>query len=132
MGVERFLLASTITAIVAQRLVRRLCSECKTAYTPDSTELRLLGLSGTHRFYRANGCEKCHGIGYTGRIGLYEMVEMDDKIRAMIHDAAREQDMERYAFSDTDTLLQSGARHVAEGTASAEEVLRVCRETSGS
>ncbi|MCF6219613.1 MAG: type II secretion system ATPase GspE [Robiginitomaculum sp.] len=130
MGIERFLLASTVTAIVAQRLVRRLCEKCKTPYAPDDTELRLLGLSGKHTFYHPKGCETCHGIGYTGRVGLYEMVAMDDNLRAMIHDGAREQDMAAYAFKTSDTLMQSGARHVSEGTASAEEVLRVCRETS--
>ncbi len=129
MGVERFLLASTVTAIIAQRLVRRLCNECKQAYTPGATELRLLGLAGEHKFYRPKGCDACHGIGYTGRIGLYEMVVMDDDIRAMIHDGAREHDMNAYAFENTDTLLESGARHVAGGMASAEDVLRVCRKT---
>lgn len=129
MGVERFLLASTVTAIVAQRLVRRLCGECKQAYTPGETELRLLGLAGKHTFYRPKGCEACHGIGYTGRVGLYEMVVMDDDIRAMIHDGAREQDMSAYAFQNADTLLESGARHVANGMTSAEDVLRVCRKT---
>ena len=58
------------------------------------------------------------------------MVVMDDSLRAMIHDGAREQDMSAYAFKKSDTLMQSGARHVAEGTASADEVMRVCRETS--
>lgn len=132
MGVERFLLASTVTAIVAQRLVRRLCNECKSPYTPDAAELRLLGLSGKQTFYHPVGCEACHGIGYTGRVGLYEMIVMDDNLRAMIHDGAREQEMSAYAFKNSDTLMQSGARHVAEGTASSDEVLRVCRETSSS
>ncbi|MBL4869488.1 MAG: type II secretion system ATPase GspE [Robiginitomaculum sp.] len=129
MGVEKFLLASTITAIVAQRLVRRLCPTCKTSYTPDVSELKLLGLRGKHVFYKANGCEDCHNIGYQGRVGLYEILVMDDKLREMIHDGAREQDMEKYAFRQLDTLLQSGARHVVEGVVSAEEVIRVCRQT---
>ncbi len=127
MGVERYLLASTVSTIVAQRLVRRLCAHCKTPYTPKAAELKLLGLSGTHTFYRAKGCAHCHGIGYDGRIGLYEMVVMDDELKTMIHDGAREQELAAYAFRDSDTLLQSGARLVAQGTASAEEVLRVCQ-----
>ena len=131
MGVERFLLASTVTALVAQRLVRRLCENCKESYVPTAAELRMLGLKGTHTFYRPVGCSDCHGIGYTGRIGLYEMVVMDDNIRALIHDGAREQDMSAYAFKNTDTLLQSGARHVASGTASAQDVLRVCTRGGG-
>ena len=130
MGVEQFLLASTVTAIVAQRLVRRLCDECKAPYTPDGAELKLLGLKAPQTFYKPVGCEACHNIGYNGRVGLYEMVVMDDDLRAMIHDGAREQDMSAYAFKKSDTLLQSGVRHTREGTVSADEVLRVCRKTS--
>lgn len=129
MGVEKFLLASTVTAIVAQRLVRRLCDDCKAEYKPDTTELKLLGLTGKHVFYRAVGCAKCHNIGYLGRVGLYETLVMDDKLRAMIHEGAREQDMEKYAFRHMDTLLQSGAKHVCNGLVSADEVIRVCRQS---
>lgn len=129
MGVEKFLLASTITAIVAQRLVRRLCTHCKTVYTPDAPELKLLGLSGKHKFYQAVGCEQCHDIGYSGRVGLYETLVMDDTLRALIHDGAREQDMEKYAFRHLDTLIQSGAKHVCTGIVSADEVIRVCRQS---
>lgn len=132
MGVEKFLLASTVTAIVAQRLVRRLCSECKTPYEAERSELALLDIKGKHVFHRANGCEACHNIGYTGRVGLYEIVIMDDELRAMIHEGAREQDMQSYAFQHRDTLLQSGVRHILDGTVSAEEVLRVCRQTDNS
>ncbi len=128
MGVEKFLLASTITAIVAQRLVRKLCEECKVPYTPDTLEVKLLGLKKSGQiFYRPTGCEACNNIGYHGRIGLYEMVVMDDDLRAMIHDGAPEQDMEHYAFCASDTLLKSGARHVQCGVANAHDVLRVCR-----
>jgi general secretion pathway protein E len=132
MGVEKFLLASTVTAVVAQRLVRRLCDDCKVPYKPDAAELATLGVKTTKRFHKAVGCEACNHIGYTGRIGLYEMVTMDDHLRGMIHEGAREQDMSAYAFRDTDTLLQSGVRHILEGTASAEEVLRVCRQSNES
>lgn len=129
MGIEPFLLASTVTAIVAQRLVRRLCADCKTAYHPSERELEDLGLRkiSSHTFYKAAGCETCHHIGYIGRLGLYEVVIMDDHLRAMIHDGAREVDMASYAFKTRKTLLQSGAGHVIDGTTSAEDVLRVCR-----
>lgn len=129
MGIEPFLLASTVTAIAAQRLVRRLCESCKIAYTPTSREREDLGLpaKGKDVFYKASGCEACHNIGYTGRIGLYEIVIMDDHLRAMIHDGAREVDMASYAFKDRKTLLESGAAHILAGVTSAEDVLRVCR-----
>lgn len=132
MGVEPFLLASTVTAIVAQRLVRRLCPSCKTPYTPNQKQLDDLGIVKTPKapFYKALGCAECHNIGYLGRLGLYEIVIMDDTLRAMIHDGAREVDMSAYAFKTRTTLLQSGAMHILSGQTSAEDVLRVCRAKS--
>ena len=132
MGVEPFLLASTVTSIVAQRLVRRLCLECKEPYTPSPRELSDLGIGRktNTQFYRPAGCESCRGIGYRGRIGLYEVVEMDDALRAMIHENASEADMSAHAFRKRQTLLQSGASLVVAGKTSAEDVLRVCRANS--
>ncbi len=133
MGVEPFLLASTVTAIMAQRLVRRLCEDCKAPYTPTARERDELGLSKSALktpFFKAHGCEKCSHIGYSGRLGLYELVIMDDKLRAMIHDGSRESDMASYAFRNRATLLQSGAAHVKAGRTSAEDVLRVCRASN--
>lgn len=127
MGVEPFLLASTVTAIAAQRLVRRLCTHCRSAYQPSNTELKMLGLKKGGPFYKPVGCEHCNQIGYIGRIGLYEMIIMDDVLRAMIHDGAPEREMRAYAFKKSDSLLSAGARHVLNGVASAEDVLRVCR-----
>lgn len=132
MNVEAFLLASTVTAIAAQRLVRRLCESCKTEYTPERKELEELGIKSRTKpkFYKAGGCEACHQIGYVGRIGLYEIVMMDDHLRGLIHNEASEAEMAAYAFKDRQTLLQSGAAHVLAGHTSAHEVLRVCRAKS--
>ncbi len=132
MGVEPFLLASTVTSIVAQRLVRRLCPDCKEPYSPTPRELSDLGISENTSapFYHAKGCESCREIGYRGRIGLYEVVEMDDQLRAMIHENASESDMSNHAFRKRQTLLQSGAALVRSGHTSAEDVLRVCRANS--
>ncbi len=129
MGIEPFLLASTVTAIVAQRLVRRLCPNCKTHYEPTKREMQELGLKPHKdlRFFKAVGCADCHQIGYVGRLGLYEVVVMDDKLRGMIHDGSREVDMAAHAFKKRKNLLNSGAQHVLSGLTSAEEVLRVCR-----
>ncbi len=129
MGIEPFLLASTVTAIAAQRLVRRLCADCKAPYTPTPRELSELGiaLQKPLTFFKPVGCTTCHSIGYMGRLGLYEVAVMDDTLRGMIHDGARESDMADYAFRNRSTLLQSGAAHVMDGTTSAEDVLRVCR-----
>lgn len=128
MGVEPFLLASTVTALVAQRLVRELCPSCKTPYQARATELDELGLpQKPTTLYRAKGCPDCQDIGYRGRLGLYEIVTMDDTLRAMIHDGAPEADMAAHAFQTRQTLLQSGAQAVVSGQTTPEEVLRVCK-----
>ena len=129
MGIEPFLLASTVTAVVAQRLVRRLCGTCKEQYVPTTAELAELALSVSNQgqYFRAKGCGACQQTGYVGRLGLYEIVTMDDDLRAMIHDNASETAMETHAFRSRETLLQSGARHFHNGVTSSEDVLRVCR-----
>jgi len=126
MGVEPFLLSSTVTALVAQRLVRRLCENCKQPYDPTASECAELGLKPGAIFHKAVGCMQCQNIGYQGRLGLYEMVINDDVLRQMIHDGASETDMGAYAFKTRKTLLQSGADGVLSGVTSSEEVLRVC------
>lgn len=128
MGVEPFLLSSTITALAAQRLVRQLCPECKAPYKPSAQEQAELGLKKSNvTFYKAQGCASCQDIGYTGRLGIYEIITLDDKLRSMIHDGASESDMASYAFAKRKNLLASGADKVLAGLTSAEEVLRVCK-----
>jgi len=128
MGVEPFLLSSTIAALVAQRLVRRLCSNCKTPYEPSVQEQAELGIKKSKvTFYKAQGCSQCQDIGYTGRLGIYEIVTLDDKLRAMIHDGASETELSKYAFENSKNLLSNGADKVLSGETSAEEVLRVCK-----
>lgn len=131
MGVEPFLLSSTITALVAQRLVRRLCPSCKTPYKPTATERAELAIRRADvTFYKPQGCAECQDIGYTGRLGIYEIVTLDDRLRAMIHDGASESDITKYAFAKRQTLLGSGAEKVLSGETSAEEVLRVCKSNT--
>lgn len=127
MGVEPFLLSSTVTALLAQRLVRRLCATCKTPEKIRPSEATELGLPKSIQVFRPKGCPACRNTGYSGRIGLYEIVTMDETLRRMIHDGARESDMAAHAFRDQPTLLQSGAALVKSGQTSVEDVLRVCR-----
>ena len=130
MGIEPFLLSSTVTALLAQRLVRRLCPVCKEPRAILPSEAAELGLAPGTTVFKPVGCPQCRGAGYTGRIGLYEIVSMDETLRAMIHDGAREAEMSAHAFRDQPTLLQSGAALVAAGETSVEDVLRVCRADS--
>lgn len=130
MGAEPFLLSSTIAAVIAQRLVRRLCPSCKEAYIPDAAERRLM-LVGEHddiTIYRAKGCGRCAGSGYEGRLGVYELVLVDDAMRRLIHDDASEHQLAEHAFKKNDTLARCGFRHVIDGVTSTEEVLRVVRQ----
>lgn len=134
-GVEPFLAASSVSAILAQRLVRTLCPSCKKPYAPSREELEMLGeeLKGEELkrgvFYKENGCKQCYGTGYSGRSGIFELLIPNDEIReligrkvsaALINEAARKSGMR--------TLRQDGALKVKEGLTTVTEVLRVTRE----
>jgi general secretion pathway protein E len=133
MGVEPYLLASTLRAIVAQRLVRRLCQTCKRPAVIGPQEQAMLSTIGAERatVYEAAGCPDCRGSGYVGRIGLYEFVAIDDDIRRMIHAGASEQQMAAHAFRDADPLLRSGLKLAAAGVTSLSDVLRVAHGAGG-
>jgi general secretion pathway protein E len=126
MGVEPYLLASTLRAIVAQRLVRRLCPHCKRPAVIGPHEQQLLRSVGAEgaTIYEGAGCPQCRGSGYVGRIGLYEFVQLDDEIRRQIHAGANEQEMSAYAFRTADPLSRSGLRCAAAGITSLSDVLR--------
>jgi general secretion pathway protein E len=132
MGVESYLLASTLTAIVAQRLVRRLCGACKQPYAPDAAERRMLELDEGEpaTLWKPVGCDACGGSGFSGRRGVYELLVIDDALRTAIHDDARESELSRLAFAERDTLWRSGAALARAGETSLAEVMRVCREDS--
>ncbi len=130
MGVEPFLLSSSLLGLLAQRLVRLLCPECKTSYTASAREVELLALSGAAppTLYKPAGCAECNNSGYRGRTGIYELVIVDDEMRTMIHDGAGEQALDRYARTRSPSIRQDGRRRVLAGETTIEEVLRVTRE----
>ncbi|MBI1422780.1 MAG: type II secretion system protein GspE [Gammaproteobacteria bacterium] len=130
MGVEPFLLSSTIIGVLAQRLVRLLCPHCKRPHVPDTSECDLLGLSPEDPpiLFEPTGCEKCNFLGYRGRTGIYELIEVDNQMRAMIHDKAGEHQLEMYARQNWPSIRQDGLRRILAGDTSLEEVLRVTRE----
>jgi general secretion pathway protein E len=130
MGVEPFLLASSLIGVGAQRLVRRLCMQCRKPMAPDATQLRLLEFEPAGGvIYSAQGCPACNRSGYQGRTGIYELLTVDDELRRLIHDRASEQRLREYATSHGMRSLRSdGMRWVAQGMTSLEEVVRVTRE----
>lgn len=130
MGAEPFLLSSTIAAVLAQRLVRRLCPTCKEPYAPDDAERKLLGVRGDAAITinRPVGCGRCGHTGYEGRIGVYELMVVDETARRLIHEDASEAALSAHVFRRADTLASSGFRHVVAGLTSIEEVLRVVRQ----
>jgi general secretion pathway protein E len=130
MGVERYLLAPMLTGLVAQRLVRRLCPDCR---QPDQAAPRDVAmLDGTiaegETLFRAAGCPACHGEGYRGRIGLYEIIAVDGAMEAMIHDGASEAQLLAAARERGPALLDDGLAKLRTGETTVEEVARVTRE----
>jgi len=130
MGVEPFLLSSSLLGVLAQRLVRVLCPHCKEACPADEAECGLLGIDPQTRpiLHRAKGCPECHQLGYRGRTGIYELVIFDDRIRTLVHNGAGEQELIRHARSLGPSIRDDGRRKVLEGVTTLEEVLRVTRE----
>jgi len=128
MGIEPYLLASTLNGVLAQRLVRKLCAECRTPHEPDASERTIFGRSVPDRIYRAVGCGACNFTGYKGRTGIYELFVTDEHARHMIHDGAPEAELRAHAVRHGMLRLrEDGLRWVRDGATSLDEVLRVTR-----
>ncbi|WP_407363415.1 type II secretion system ATPase GspE [Pseudomonas luteola] len=130
MGIEPFLLSSSLLGALAQRLVRVLCPYCKEPYHPDKSECEILGLKPEQAptLYRPKGCLECKQLGYRGRTGIYELVIFDNHLRTLIHQEASEQEMLRHARSLGPSIRADGRQKVIDGQTSLEEVIRVTRE----
>ncbi len=130
MGIEAFLLSSSLLAVLSQRLVRTLCSECKKPHEPNAQEAQILGLQAgqTHTIYSPAGCAACNQTGYRGRTGIHELLLVDEKIRDMMHAGHGEQAIEKHIRQSTPSIREDGCRKVVAGITSLEEVLRVTRE----
>ena len=126
MGVEPFLISSSLIGILAQRLVRVICSHCKEEYAPSSDVLRDIGFQENIKLHRGAGCKRCNYNGFSGRIGIYELLVIDDEIRNQIVSKASADQIRNAAFrKGFRTLLQDGLDKVKEGITTSEEVLRV-------
>ena len=131
MGVDDYLLTSTLNAIVAQRLVRRLCPDCREAYRPLPELLDQLGLEadGDPRLWHPKGCPSCNGTGYFGRISINEVLVLSDAIRRQILHHAEATELQRVALAaGMRPMFQDGLAKAAAGVTTIEEVLRVTRE----
>jgi type IV pilus assembly protein PilB len=126
-GCERYLVGSSLTAVIAQRLVRRLCSHCKKAYKPTERDIELLGVQAFGReIFKPKGCLHCLRTGYRGRIGLYECLWLDDDMRDLMMRGGSERDILGYARGKgLVTLREDGYAKVFNGVTSLEEVLAV-------
>ncbi len=130
MGVEPFLIASSLLGVMSQRLVRTLCGHCKEAVSPDELEAGQLGLSNTDviTIYAPVGCQQCDQTGFRGRKGIYELITIDEAVRKMIHDSESEDVMVNYVRRSTPSLFQNGVELVLSGETSLSEIIRVTRD----
>ncbi|HEX6985950.1 MAG TPA: ATPase, T2SS/T4P/T4SS family, partial [Planctomycetaceae bacterium] len=135
LGVEPFMVANSLTALIGQRLVRRLCPDCKEAYKPNPDLVRKAGLppEKVEFFYRppkvpAEDCPTCGGLGYYGRIGVYELLVLTDRIRDLVREKAPASAVKAEARKDGMlSMREEGLRLVARGVTSIDELLRVVK-----
>jgi general secretion pathway protein E len=130
MGVEPFLLCTSLLGVLAQRLVRVLCVECKVATPADASACARLELDplAPPLLYHAPGCAACQHSGYRGRQGIYELVLFDEELRQLVHQGAGEAELSRHARAHGPSLFADGRDKVLQGSTSLEELLRVTRE----
>ncbi len=126
MGIEPFLIASCVNGILAQRLVRRLCPHCKVVSQPSTQETQFFGFSQKDQVFRAAGCPSCFSIGYQGRVGLYEWMEMSERIKKQLMVSQNSDELKSIAQEEgMISLKESGKNKVIEGISSCEEVTQV-------
>jgi len=132
MKIDAFLVTSAVSGILAQRLIRTICPDCKTAYTPSEDVLASLNLPPSengYTFYKGKGCDSCRESGYKGRIGIYELMLVDDAIKELILANASTQELTKIAKQHgMHTLREDGLKKVLKGITTVEEVLRATAE----
>lgn len=130
MGIEPFLISSSLLGVLAQRLVRTLCKSCKMSYQADNEQKKLFNLQSPEELilYKAVGCEHCNNKGYRGRTGIHEMLVIDDTTQELIHGEAGEQVIEKAIRAKTPSIRDDGLAKVRQGLTTLEEVLRVTKE----
>jgi general secretion pathway protein E len=128
LGLDDFLIAATLRGVIAQRLLRKLCLECRQSTAPDPEAARhfsAAGLPAPERHHLAKGCDTCNGTGYAGRVGVFEILEVSEDLRAAIDAGQSETEMKRVALPPEQTLFGQALHQVAAGRTSLAEALRV-------
>jgi len=132
MGIEPYLLASSILGVIAQRLVRQICPACKTAYDPTDEELSELGLKRKGKFYKGKGCPQCFETGYKGRHAIYELMQVSGKIKLQVLKSQDAQELRRVALAEgMVSLFDQGVHLVERGITTSAELFRVTRIDQG-
>lgn len=124
MGIESFLLASSLKTIISQRLVRRLCSHCKNKQKISIESSGLFKLNKSQDVFYSPGCDHCNGTGYQGRIAIAECIQVDKKLKDLIHNSASENEISDYVFKDNQSIEQASVRLILDGVTSCEEIIR--------
>jgi general secretion pathway protein E len=127
MKIEPFLLASTLRAVIAQRLVRRLCPACRRQVEASDPVAKLLGFAVGTLINEPVGCDQCSGSGFKGRIGVFEAIRIDDTIRRLINEGGDEAVIARYAFANAPSLSTAARDLVRQGLTTPEEAVRISR-----
>ena len=129
MGVEPFLISSSLLCVLAQRLIRTVCKKCKSPFEPTDNQLNLLGLDpkdlGGKEFFYGRGCSSCHDTGYHGRRGIFELLTITDPIRELVDQSAATMVIRQKAIEEgMKTIREDGLRGIYDGDTTVEEVLR--------
>jgi len=128
-GVKPFLVGSCLNLVMAQRLVRTICKNCKESYTPTKEELEMVGLDksmlNSNEIFRGKGCSHCRNTGYHGRTGIFELIPMSREIRGLVYENANEDEIRQKAMDEgMANLRDSGIRKILAGDTSISEILR--------
>ena len=128
MGIEPFLLSSSLLGILSQRLVRNLCPKCKMPMDMSTIDIQRYGLHEDEQVFQPNGCSNCLQLGFKGRSGIYELIEVDSTLAGMIHDQESQQAIETYCRSQSPGIVEDGLEKVRQGITSLDEVFRITKE----
>jgi general secretion pathway protein E len=128
MGIEPFLLSSSLLGVLSQRLVRNLCPKCKSPVDLSASDRQRYGLAEGEHAFKPVGCTDCLQLGFKGRSGIYELIEVDSELATMIHDQKSQQKIEEYCRTQAPGIVDDGLQKVRQGITSLDEVFRITKE----